>query len=67
MYNQAAIKRQAEQILQREDQILSRVELLVSPLGCAILVDAVGHEHEVPLKYCTSFQVVPDDRVVATC
>ena len=29
----------------------------MSPRGCAILVDAAGHVHEVPLKYCTSFQV----------
>ncbi|KAI6008971.1 hypothetical protein EDC04DRAFT_2775000 [Pisolithus marmoratus] len=30
--------------------------LLVSPRDCAILIDAVGHEHKVPLEYCTSLQ-----------
>lgn len=33
------------------------ISLLVSPRGCAVLIDAAGHVHEVPLKYCMSFQV----------
>ena len=44
LYEQAFIKRQLGQIL-------------VSPRDCAILIDAVGHEHKVPLEYAQSFQV----------
>lgn len=47
MYYQIATKKDTEQIL----------SLLVSPLGCAIIVDAVGHEHKVLLEHCRSFQV----------
>ncbi|KAI6018714.1 hypothetical protein BKA83DRAFT_1684352 [Pisolithus microcarpus] len=48
--NQTTMERQLEQIL----------SLVVSPRGCVTLVDAVGHEHEVPLNYCASFQQLED-------
>ncbi|KAI6013027.1 hypothetical protein EDC04DRAFT_721177 [Pisolithus marmoratus] len=44
-------------LLGNQVRTLSRVELLLaSPRGCAILIDAMGHEHNVALEYCTSLR-----------
>lgn len=50
VHSRTTMEKQLEQIL----------SLVVSPRGCVTLVDAVGHEHEVPLSYCASFQQLKD-------
>jgi len=47
-----------ERFLEEE---FKQIRLLnLSPRDCAILIDAVGHEHQVPLNYCTGFQQLRD-------
>ncbi|KAG1718850.1 hypothetical protein EDB19DRAFT_2030819, partial [Suillus lakei] len=57
-------------ILQRQEEFLMRIETLiirgqssVGPaisLGCVTLVDATGHEHPIPVNFCTSYQQLND-------
>jgi hypothetical protein len=61
LYDRAVIIRQnaetqsqVAQILLRQEQMSSN---LVSIRGCATLIDAAGHEHNVPLMFCASFEV----------
>jgi hypothetical protein len=61
LYDRAVIKRQNDEIRSQVAQILLQHEKISSNLvsihGCATLIDAAGHEYEVPLKFCTSIEV----------
>lgn len=62
MHNQessAILKRQQEQILTKLDLMIGVQNPLTAQIsGCITLVDAAGHEHQIPLNFCSSYQVI---------
>jgi hypothetical protein len=51
-------------VILREDRqnLLMMIESLVTrgqtaTRGCVILIDATGHQHPIPMDFCTSFEV----------
>ncbi|KAG1871749.1 hypothetical protein DFJ58DRAFT_910784 [Suillus subalutaceus] len=50
------IRRQREEDRRVADHNAKLMNRTVALVGCVTLVDATGHEHAIPVKFCTSFQ-----------